>query len=38
MSDTAPRDRVVALLVGQALDGVESERVDVATAFRLVAG
>jgi hypothetical protein len=28
---------VVALLVGQALDDVESERIDVATAFRLVA-
>jgi hypothetical protein len=43
MSDTAAwlsreRDRVVIMLVGQALDDVESERIDVATAIRLVAG
>ena len=43
MSDTSSwlsreRDRVVAMLVGQALDDVESERIDVATAVRLVAG
>jgi hypothetical protein len=43
MSDAASwlsreRDRVVAMLVGQALDDVESERIDVATAIRLAAG
>jgi len=42
MSDLASsagreRDRVVAVLVSQALDDLESERIDAATAFRLVA-
>jgi hypothetical protein len=42
MSDTAswPRresERVVAMLVSQALDDIEAENIDVATAFRLVA-
>jgi hypothetical protein len=42
MSDTTPwprreRDRVVAMLVGQALDDIEARNIDIATAFRLVA-
>jgi hypothetical protein len=42
MSDTASsaggeRDRMIAMLVGQALDDLESEHIDAATAFRLVA-
>jgi hypothetical protein len=42
MSDLASsagreRERVVAMLVSQALDDLESERLDAATAFRLVA-
>jgi hypothetical protein len=42
MSDLASaagreRDPVVSMLVGQALDDLESERIDAATAFRLVA-
>jgi hypothetical protein len=42
MSDTTqwPRrekDRVVATLVGQALDDIKARNIDIATAFRLVA-
>jgi hypothetical protein len=42
MSDLASsagreRNRVVAMLVSQALDDLEAERIDAATAFRLVA-
>jgi hypothetical protein len=42
MSDVASppareRHRVIAMLVAQALDDRESERIDIATAFRLVA-
>jgi hypothetical protein len=42
MSDSASpagreRARVISMLVGQALDDLESENIDAATAFRLVA-
>ena len=42
MSDAPPsprrmKDRVVAMLVGQALDDLEAEHIDIATALRLVA-
>jgi hypothetical protein len=42
MSDTTPwphreKDRVVAMLVRQALDDIEARNIDLATAFRLVA-